>query len=630
MNQASLKHYTRGGQITLHNFRMFTQITNKVTLMVLVIFLFVSGGMLFITVSDYERYVFGEYVWSSVIPLLDENAETDFIQPNGKKIKVKYTDVHNAKLIKTVNTVLIIKLIKAIVLGLITALLTMWGITIWLKRKGQEQTENLSLRGDVLASKEMTTKIILKEGSNSDLKLGNLPLIKNGEIMHFLFHGTTRSGKSNAIKDLLDQIRQRGDRVLIYDKGCNLLSEFFHPSHDVLLSPQDVRTKNWGLWLECQNAASFDNVAAALIPMSPHLDPFWVNAARIIFSSTAFQMRNDPKRSIAKLLYYLLTPNLDLVQQYLKGTAASTLVSEKIEKTAICIKSTLATYVKSLKYVNDDGENLFSIRQWIKNEKNKQWLFFTSQGNTHESMKPLLTAWLDIAVNELISLPDSMDRRIWVVLDEVYSLQKVPYLQSFLSEAGKFGGCGVIGLQSYSQLEEVYGDKGARIISALLNTRFLFKEPDPSVAQWSAFNLGEAITEEIHEGISYGANSMRDGISINKVETRKPLVSYSEIMSLAPLNAFVRLPGKYPITPVDFTPKNRQKINPGFILREDNEILIKEIDELIEKSEQSKIVLSEEELKQIYLEDKKKKRGKKNKKARKEKAEINNEHALDL
>jgi type IV secretory pathway TraG/TraD family ATPase VirD4 len=319
----------------------------------------------------------------------------------------------------------------------------------------------------------------------------------------------------------------------------------------------------------------------------------------------------------------------------LKGTAASTLVSEKIEKTAICIKSTLVTYIKSLRYVNDQGGDLFSIRQWIKNEKNKHWLFFTSQGNTHESMKPLLTAWLDIAVNELMSLPDSMERRIWVVLDELYSLQKVPYLQTFLSEAGKFGGCGVIGLQSYPQLEEVYGEKGARIISALLNTRFLFKEPDPSVAQWSAFNLGEAITEEIHEGVSYGANSMRDGISINKVETRKPLVSYSEIMSLAQLNAFVRLPGKYPITPVDFIPKNRQKINPGFILREDDEVLIKEVEELIEKSEQARIVLSEEELKQIYLEEKKKKdkknkKEKKNKEEKQDKAELDTGHALDL
>jgi len=621
MNQQSLKHYTRGGQITLHNFRMFTQITNRVALAVLVVFLFVSGGMLLATVSDYERYVFGEYVWSNVIPLFNEKAETDFIQPNGKKIKVKYTDIHDAKLIEKVNTGLIIKLLKAIIFGSIAAIITMVCISIWLKRRGQEQTENLTVRGDVLASKEMTTKIILKEGTNSDFKLGNLPLIKNGEIMHFLFHGTTRSGKSNAIKDLLDQIRKRGDRALIYDKGCNLLSEFFQPSHDILLSPQDVRTKNWGLWLECQNAASFDNLAAALIPMSSHLDPFWVNAARIIFSSTAFQMRNDPNRSIAKLLYYLLTPDLDIVQEYLKGTPASTLVSEKIEKTAICIKSTLATYIKSLKYVNDQEGELFSIRQWIKNEKNKHWLFFTSQGNTHESMKPLLTAWLDIAVNELISLPDSSGRRIWVILDELYSLQKLPYLQSFLSEAGKFGGCAVIGLQSYAQLEEVYGEKGACIISALLNTRFLFKQPDPNVARWSAFNLGEAITEEVNEGISYGANSMRDGISINKVETRKPLVSYSEIMSLAQLNAFVRLPGKYPITPVDFIPKDRQKINPGFILREDNEILIKEIDELIEKSEQSRIVLSEEELKQVYL-DKKMKRTKKIEKKKKIKTNL--------
>ena len=69
----------------------------------------------------------------------------------------------------------------------------------------------------------------------------------------------------------------------------------------------------------------------------------------------------------------------------------------------------------------------------------------SSTGDRHESLKPLITAWLDIAINALLSLPEKTDRRIWVILDELGSLQQLPYLTSALAEARKFGGCFVVG-----------------------------------------------------------------------------------------------------------------------------------------------------------------------------------------
>jgi hypothetical protein len=98
-----MKHYTRGGQITLHNMRMFIQIRNKVTVVTAIIFFLVAGSIAWFTISDYERYVGGKYLWSTVIPLLDEKAQTDFIQPNGEKIKVKFTDINEATLVKKIK-----------------------------------------------------------------------------------------------------------------------------------------------------------------------------------------------------------------------------------------------------------------------------------------------------------------------------------------------------------------------------------------------------------------------------------------------------------------------------------------------------------------------------------------------
>ena len=47
-----------------------------------------------------------------------------------------------------------------------------------------------------------------------------------------------------------------------------------------------------------------------------------------------------------------------------------------------------------------------------------------------------------------------------MILDELGSLQQLPYLTSALAEARKFGGCFVIGVQSIAQLAKTYGFEG--------------------------------------------------------------------------------------------------------------------------------------------------------------------------
>ena len=406
------------------------------------------------------------------------------------------------------------------------------------------------------------------------------------ELQHILVHGTTGTGKSTVIKALLDHIRRRGERAVIYDKSCNLVSQFYQPEQDHLLNPLDKRGADWSIWQECRDKTDFDNLAAALIPMTPTAqDPFWVNAARTIFAAAAFRLRQKENPQILPLLRYLLTADIGQLQSLLRGTEAESLMSEKAEKTAISIKSVLATYLKSLCYIHDH-DNPFSIRQWIQDDHTREWLFISSTGDRHESLKPLITAWLDIAINTLLSLPENPDRRIWVILDELGSLQQLPYLTSALAEARKFGGCFVVGIQSMAQLGKTYGHEGGREISSLLNTRFLFRAPDPEMAQWSARNLGETTLEEVREGISYGANTIRDGVSIQRVEVQKPVVPASEILKLSNLSCYVRLPGNYPITRLTMMPVTRLENQPGFIVRElEVDPLHEEIQELAQKPE---------------------------------------------
>jgi len=227
----------------------------------------------------------------------------------------------------------------------------------------------------------------------------------------------------------------------------------------------------------------------------------------------------------------------------------------------------LATYLKCLRYVKEDGEK-FSIRQWIQSDNNDRWLFITSGGRQHEAIKPLITLWLNLAGTALLDLVPNYQRRIWMTLDELPSLHQLPFLLSQLAEVRKFGGCMILGVQNIAHLRSVYGTHDAQTIADLCNTRLFLRSNDADVARWVSNQLGEADIEEMRESISYGANTMRDGVSLQRQRTVRPIVLGSEIQSLNDRDAYLQLPGQWPITKLTFPLKLIKSNISGFEPRE--------------------------------------------------------------
>lgn len=571
MKKERLKQVTRGGQVILHNLRMITQVFQKAVWWLLPVGILAAIGWFYLSTGEDIRLIGQQWLLAEFHLFFNNSHFRQVFEfSNGQKMTVTVGQIVSATFVKQAVSQLQIAAQHSLEIGFFVWMTSVVTVLIWLRRRGEAYTANKPIKGDQLGSVKDIIKIIHAQNRVSDLVFGTeqLPLPKRVECQHLLIHGTTGTGKSTVIKELLDHIRRRGERAIIYDKSCNLVSQFYQPERDRLLNPLDKRGADWSIWQECRDKTDFDNLAAALIPMTANAqDPFWINAARTIFAAAAFRLRQEKNPRILSLLRSLLTADIGQLQLLLRGTEAETLMSEKTEKTAISIKSVLATYLKSLCYIHDQ-DNPFSIRQWIQQDQLQEWLFISSLGDRHESLKPLITAWLDIAINALLSLPENPDRRIWVILDELGSLQQLPYLTSALAEARKFGGCFVVGIQSVAQLAKTYGFEGGREISSLLNTRFMFRVPDPDIAQWSARNLGETTIEEVREGISYGANTIRDGVSIQRVEVLKPVVPPSEIQRLNDLTCYVRLPGSYPIALLHMPYQQRPVLQSPFIVRE--------------------------------------------------------------
>lgn len=139
-----------------------------------------------------------------------------------------------------------------------------------------------------------------------------------------------------------------------------------------------------------------------------------------------------------------------------------------------------------------------------------------------------------------------------------------------LPEARKFGGCYVFGIQSYAQLEDIYGEKAAATLFDVMNTRAFFRSPSHKIAEFAAGEIGEKEHLKASEQYSYGADPVRDGVSTGKDMERQTLVSYSDIQSLPDLTCYVTLPGPYPAVKLSLKYQTRPKVAPEFIPRDIN------------------------------------------------------------
>tara|TARA_R110000868_G_scaffold178618_3_gene418371 strand:- start:1187 stop:3106 length:1920 start_codon:yes stop_codon:yes gene_type:complete len=575
------KFFIRGGQITLHNIRMFSQVI-KVVLAISLASLILLNVLWYMNINtSYQKYLFNSLLTAKAKLIFDDKAVQDFKSPDDRVYQVLSKNVLKAKAVNDAALVIFDNAAKGFFLSIILYFVISTIAIYLIRKKGKTLTQDQLLNEHSLASLKEYKKIVKKQKTMSDLILGGAPLIKESETKHLFLHGSTGSGKSTCIKELLQKIIDRGDKFIVLDKSCDLTKTFYQEDKHLILNPFDKRSKAWNVWCDARTQADFDSIAEALMPMPKgSSDPFWVNAARTIFTSTAFKMRDDVNKSNITLLRNLLTADLEKMEDFLKDTEAATLVSEKIEKTAVSIKSVLATYLKSLKYLSND-KNVLSIRDWVADPSSKG-LFITSLADKHATLRPLISMWLDIAINATMSLTPDRQRRIWLILDEAHSLHRLPCLFDGANEVRKFGGCILLGTTSYAGICDIYGKDGARGILDQFNTSIYFRTPRAETASWVSKELGESEIEEMHENISYGANTMRDGISLSKHRTRRPAVPYTDIQKLNDLEAYLRVSGNYPIVKVKFKIFQSNNDVEGFIESDINEDVFKDISKLEE------------------------------------------------
>lgn len=560
MQHSGLKDFTRGGQTTMHAIRMFIQSIRYIVMLALVVFAVIFVGLIVIKTSSYDRYIGIQYfrVKAELI-VSNDKAPFHFKAPDGRIVVLPLKRFYVHKDTQIIMSRLIAAFHEAINLCMYSALVTLILLISIFKYRGRSNRAKRDIRGVSLKSPQELTKELKRKGEASNILLASVPLKKNSETQNISIIGTTGVGKTTAMIELMQQTRNNGQKAVVYDKKGCFVQQFYRPGKDIILNPLDARSPAWNIWADCKDGADFETMAQALIPEhQSNSDPFWTSAARTIFAAVCQQLKKRNMCTMVALLEPIFTDpeSAESLATLLKGTIAETLVSEKIDKTALSIKATLSTYCKSLMFLrgmDEKNEPIFSIRAWMNNKDEDSWLFFSVVDNLKMPMlRPLISVWLDVAARSLLTLPLNRDRRIWLYYDELGSAHKLPSLEMVLSEGREYGACNVISLLDRAQLIERYGVNNANTILSLFNTNVLFRTNSEDTAKWMSGLLGRQEIIERRESVSMGANEIRDGVSLNEERRIEPIVMDAEFTSLPDMQAYLRLPGPWPRALIKF------------------------------------------------------------------------------
>lgn len=388
--------------------------------------------------------------------------------------------------------------LSILILSILTASTIVWKFRV----KHYNQNELFHIRGPRLLKGSKATRHF-RRATKREGKRGlfihpslQIPLIK--EVGNFLIWGMQGAGKSNLIKFLIKQILQRKDRALIYDiKGE--YTERFLADDCLLLSPRDERSINWNLGLDITDVGLAEVFAESVISSNITKEMFWVDSARVVLIGVIVGLIKAGKPwSWAELSKHLFCKDDELLKWLADAYPQAATLIQPADKTTASIRSMIATqlsWVKTLAELNQNNSDFFSIKSWLQGASQKALIV---QGDLTSPLmsSALITALLAILNNTVLSKPDSQTESIWLVLDELATLNKSKSLETWLA-LGRSKGCKTIaGVQLLSQLESIYGKEDANTVLGLFGNVVTFKlAPTGDSAEKASGSLGKSRVE---------------------------------------------------------------------------------------------------------------------------------------
>ena len=328
--------------------------------------------------------------------------------------------------------------------------------------------------GRMLASRRASTPdvhrrgaVILESTSGAALpgaiSLAGVPIPANDEARHFKLIGTTGTGKSTGIRELLAGALARGDRAVIADPDGGYLARFHRPERgDRILNPFDERSAAWDLFGEIEAPHDIEHLARSLLPEGPDASGAeWRSYARTLLAAVLQFLRTEGPATLEELWRLMVAADAAELREKLAGTAAQPFFGEGAARMLQSIRGTATPALTTLKYAKGGGGTPLAVRQWVRTGTGV--IFMPYRAGEVAALRGLIATWLRLAIIEALNAGER-DQRLWFVVDELDALGQIDGLKDALARLRKAGGRCILGFQSIAQVRGTYGDAEAQTI----------------------------------------------------------------------------------------------------------------------------------------------------------------------
>jgi type IV secretory pathway TraG/TraD family ATPase VirD4 len=361
--------------------------------------------------------------------------------------------------------------------GFVQTALAAWLAIAWGSAGGEslakpETRNNAHQRGTVVADTSARgPSHTRRHEPSSQITLGGRTVAAYDETKHFKLIGTTGTGKSTAIREILDSALARGDRAVIADPDGGYMRRFYEPGRgDVVLNPFDERSVKWDLFAEIKTPYDVDQLARSLIPDQDGADRSWRGYARTFFTAVTRQAHQAGMTDVAELYRLLVAADVKELRAMVHATPAQPFLEEHNSRMFDSIRSVTSSAVEALEYVSQQQGPAFSVRRWVAEER-PGVLFMPYKAGQIAGLRSAISGWMRLAVFETMDGPSELsadaggkERRLWFVVDELDALGQIDGLKDALARLRKFGGRCILGFQSIAQVSSTYGQGDAHTI----------------------------------------------------------------------------------------------------------------------------------------------------------------------
>ena len=376
--------------------------------------------------------------------------------------------------------------------------------------------------------------------------LAGVALAPLDETKHFKLIGTTGTGKSTAIREMLTGVLARGDRAVIADPDGGYLQGFHRAARgDVILNPFEPRALKWDPFAELTGPGDPEQLAASLIaPGEDASGREWRGYARTFLASL---LRGSLARGgdVAELWRLIAVAPSEEVQPLVWDTPAQPFLEPQNARMFGSIRSVAANCTAALEHVRAQRARGFSVREWVR--QGRGVLFLPYRAQQIAALRTLIASWLRLAIFEALEGP-AQDRRLWFIVDELDALGAIDGLRDALARLRKFGGRCVLGLQSIAQVSSLYGAGDAQtIVENCGNTLILRCSASErgGTAQFCARLIGEReVTRRTlarsRDGRGGFGRAARRSLQISEQRVTESAVLSAEIEQLADLEGYLK------------------------------------------------------------------------------------------